>query len=132
MTSLATAKKAAALAIEKKAENVVILNMAGVVNYCDYFVICSGSVSRHVKAVADGIADGLHESGIKVKFRQGLDTIGRSRSFFSSDPSGAQDGPAGGAWVLLDMGDVVVHVFEDASREFYALDHLWREAEVIG
>ena len=130
MTSLDVAKKVAALAIDKKGENVVILSMDGVANYCDYFVICSGTISRHVKAIADGIEDGLHTVGIKIKFKQGLDSLSRSRGFaIGEQPTSLAD--LSGAWVLLDMGDVVVHIFEGESREFYALDHLWREATQV-
>ena len=101
--------------------------MTGVVNYCDYFVICSGTIARHVRAIADGVDDGLHTLGIKVKFKQGYDTISRSKGFsLSGQP--VLPAESSGAWVLLDMGDVVVHVLEGEAREFYALDHLWREA----
>lgn len=104
--------------------------MEGVANYCDYFVICSGTIARHVKAIADGIDDGLHEVGIKVKFKQGLDTLSRSRGFaIGAQPVSLAD--LSGSWVLLDMGDVVVHIFEGESREFYALDHLWCEARQV-
>ena len=127
MSSLDVAKKAAGFAVDKKAENVVILNMDGIANYCDYFVICSGTISRHVKAIADGIDDGLLMVGVKIKFKQGLDSLSRSRGFaIGAQPVSMAD--LTGSWVLLDMGDVVVHIFEGESREFYALDHLWREA----
>ena len=108
--------------------------MREIVNFCDYFVLCTATSSRHIKAVADGVDEGLHQLGIKIKFKQGLDGAGRSRSFtFASQASAASAGvPAvdasNGRWVLLDMGDVVVHVFENESREFYGLDHLWQEA----
>ena len=117
-------------ALDKKAENVVILDMRGIVNYSDYFVVCSGSSSPHLKAIADGIDDGLHSLGIKIKFKQGLDSVSRSRGFsIGEQPVSLAD--LSGAWVLLDMGDVVVHIFEGESREFYALDHLWREARQV-
>lgn len=104
--------------------------MTEVANFCDYFVICSGSISRHVKAIADGIDEGLRDYGIKVKFKQGLDSISRSRGFaLGVQPVSLAD--ITGAWVLLDMGDVVVHIFEGDSREFFALDHLWREAKQV-
>ena len=128
LTSLQSAKKIARFAFDKKAENIVLLKMSEVVNYCDYFVICSGTSSRHVKAIADGVEDGLEEIGIKVRFKQGLDSISKSRSFsFGNPPVSPED--SNGRWVLLDMGDVVVHIFEGASREFYALEHLWNEAK---
>ncbi len=134
MESLELAKKAAHFCADKKAENIVVLDMREIVNFCDYFVLCTATSSRHIKAVADGVDEGLHQLGIKIKFKQGLDGAGRSRSFtFASAASAANTGvPAvdesNGRWVLLDMGDVVVHVFENESREFYGLDHLWQEA----
>jgi ribosome-associated protein len=134
LESLALAKKAAHFCADKKAENIVVLDMREIVNFCDYFVLCTATSSRHIKAVADGVDEGLHQLGIKIKFKQGLDGAGRSRSFtFASAASAANSGvPAidesNGRWVLLDMGDVVVHVFENESREFYGLDHLWQEA----
>lgn len=104
--------------------------MEGVANFCDYFVICSGTISRHVKAIADGIDDGLHDLGIKVKYKQGLDTLSRSKGFaLGAQPVSLSD--LTGAWMILDMGDVVVHIFEGESREFFALDHLWREAKQV-
>ena len=106
------------------------MDMTEVANFCDYFVICSGTISRHVKAIADGVDDGLHDIGIKVKFKQGLDSISRSRGFaLGAQPVSLAD--LTGAWVLLDMGDVVVHIFEGESREFFALDHLWCEARQV-
>ena len=81
--------------------------MRRVVNFCDYFVICTGSSDRRVRAIADGIDEGLTKLGVKVRFAQGLK---ESR------------------WVLLDTGDVVVHAFIPELREFYGLEHLWQEA----
>ncbi|MBF0570147.1 MAG: RsfS/YbeB/iojap family protein [Candidatus Omnitrophica bacterium] len=130
MTSLDVAKKIAGLAFDKKAENIVILQMNEVANFCDYFVICSGTSSRHLKAIADGIDDGLHEIGLPIKFKQGLDGASKGRFFSFGNPSVSPE-ESGGRWVLLDMGDVVTHIFEGSSREFYALDHLWREAKAV-
>ena len=137
MESLDLAKKAAHFCADKKAENIVVLDMREIVNFCDYFVLCTATSSRHIKAVADGVDEGLHQLGIKIKFKQGLDGAGRSRSFtFASQAAQASSGvpaidEANGRWVLLDMGDVVVHVFENQSREFYGLDHLWQEAVAV-
>ena len=77
------------------------------VNFCDYFVVCTGSSDRRVRAIADGIEDGLNKLGLKVRYQQGLR---ESR------------------WVLLDTGDIVVHAFVPEMREFYGLDHLWQDA----
>ena len=128
MESLELAKKAAHFCADKKAENIVVLDMREIVNFCDYFVLCTATSSRHIKAVADGVDEGLHQLGIKIKFKQGLDGAGRSRSFTFANAGVAAIDESNGRWVLLDMGDVVVHVFENESREFYGLDHLWQEA----
>lgn len=130
LTSLQSAKKIARFAFDKKAENIVLLDMKDIVNYCDYFVICSGTSSRHVKAIADGIEDGLADLNIGIKYKQGLDAVSGARSFLSGSASVVPEEHSG-RWVLLDMGDVVIHIFEDASREFYALEHLWNEAKPV-
>jgi ribosome-associated protein len=95
--------------------------MKGVANFCDYFVICTGNSDRQVKAIADGIEEGLDEIGIAIRYKQGLKG--------SSKPLGINE--AVGSWALLDMGDVVVHVFEPNAREFYSLEYLWRDAPEV-
>ncbi len=131
MESLNLAKKIAHLAADKKAENIVVLDMRGIVNYCDYFVICSGTSSRHAKAIADGIDDGLSELGVKVKFKQGLGSFDRQRIFSLADAEEGGSDERLGQWGLLDMGDVVVHIFEADSRDFYGLEFLWQGAARI-
>ncbi len=84
--------------------------MRKVVNFCDYFVICSGTSSRQVAAIADGIDDGLRGLGMKVRHKQGFKDS---------------------TWGLLDLGDVVVHIFETDTREFYGLEYLWQDAPKI-
>ena len=84
--------------------------MRKVANFCDYFVICTGSSDRQVRAIADGIVQGLEELGQKPRHLQGL-TDGR--------------------WVIVDLGDVVAHVFEREMREFYGLEYLWQEAKRV-
>lgn len=90
--------------------------MRGIVNFCDYFVITTGTSDRHVKSIAEGIQDDLKVLGVDAHQAKHLKGFGASTS------------ESEGAWVLLDMGDVVVHVFEPQSREFYALEHLWQDA----
>ena len=101
------AKLVADLASDKKAEDILILEMRKIANMCDYFVVCSGTSDRQVKAIAQGIEEGLKPKGLKIYHQEGL-----SQSL----------------WVLLDLGDVVVHVFDKDTREFYNLEHLWQEA----
>lgn len=117
LTSKQLAQKAAKFADDKKALDIVVLDMRGLVNFCDYFVIATGTSDRHVKAVAQGVEDDLEDSGVKVNH-------GKTFKGFGGGPGNLEFG----AWVLLDMGDVVVHVFEPQAREFYGLEHLWQDA----
>ena len=97
-------------AIEKKAENVKILNLTQLSGFTDYFVICSGTSNRQVQAIADSVANALESSGAEILSTEGY-----------SD----------GRWVLLDFGDIVIHVFLDALREYYDLETLWSDAPQI-
>ena len=106
---------------DTKAENIKILDMRNVANFCDYFVICTGNSDRQVKAIADHIELGLHELGIKIRYKHGL----------KGPATRNADDELAGAWALLDMGDVVVHVFEPNAREFYSLEYLWRDAPEV-
>ena len=81
--------------------------MRKVANFCDYFVVCNGTSDRQVRAIADGIDQGLKDTGVKIRYKQGLQS---------------------GVWALLDLGDVVVHIFEKEAREFYGLEYLWKNA----
>ena len=84
--------------------------MRKIVNFCDFFVICSGGTDRHVQALADNVKKGLEHIGIKIAFKKG---------------SGNCD------WVVIDSGDVVTHIFQKEMREFYQLEDLWREAKEV-
>lgn len=109
-TSLQLAKLAAKFASEKKAEDITILDMRDVVNFCDFFVIASGTSTRQAQAIAEGVVDGFETLGSKVSRKEGFRE---------------------GVWVLVDVGDVVIHVFEKETREFYGLDHLWQDAKPV-
>lgn len=95
--------------------------MRNVANFCDYFVICTGNSDRQVKAIADGIELGLNDLGVKIRYKHGLKSAVQRNA----------DDEQAGAWALLDMGDVVVHVFEPNAREFYSLEYLWRDAPEV-
>jgi ribosome-associated protein len=84
--------------------------MRKVANFCDYFVICTGTSDRQVRAIADGVIEGLEPLGQKVRHQQGL---------------------ADSRWVIIDLGNVVVHAFEREMREFYGLEYLWQEAKRV-
>jgi len=108
------AKKAikiiAQLALDKKAENLIVLDIRKLTNFCDYFVICSGTSDRHAKSIADGIQDGLKNAGLSI---------------------GKVQGYREGKWVIVDTGDIVVHIFEKANREFYGLEYLWQGGKAV-
>ncbi|MBP6343034.1 MAG: ribosome silencing factor [Candidatus Omnitrophica bacterium] len=110
-----------AFAQDKKAEDIKVLDMREVANFCDYFVICTGTSDRQVKAIADHIELSLAELGVKIRYKHGLR---------GSNSKNADEEPIG-SWALLDMGDIVVHVFEPNAREFYSLEYLWRDAPEV-
>jgi len=100
-----------------KAQDIVILDMRALVNFCDFFVIATGTSDRQAKAIAEGIEDKLKEEGVESNFSRNLKAL-----------RGLQFSQENGTWVLLDMGDVVAHIFEPQAREFYGLEHLWQDA----
>ncbi|OGP66182.1 MAG: ribosome silencing factor [Deltaproteobacteria bacterium RBG_13_47_9] len=97
-------------AIERKAQNPVLLEVKGMASFTDYFLLCSGKSDRQVQAIAHGIEETLKNKGIR--------------------PLG-QEGVREGKWVLMDYGDVVVHIFLEPIRSFYDLEGLWIEAPRI-
>ena len=109
-TSLQIAKTAAKFAADKKAEDITVLDMRDVVNFCDFFVIASGTSTRHAQAIAQGVVDDFKDLGTRINRKEGMQQ---------------------GVWVLVDVGSVVVHVFEKETREFYGLDHLWQDAKKV-
>jgi ribosome-associated protein len=109
LSSLALARAAGRLALEKKGFDVRILKLKELSSVCDYFVLASGEADVHVRAIADAVHDGLVEAGYKPTY-----TEGRRE----------------GNWILLDYIDVVVHVFHEPTRRFYALEKLWGDAKV--
>jgi ribosome-associated protein len=102
-----TATAIALAALDKKAVGVEILDVAGKVDYADFLVIMTGRSDRHTQALAQGIEEALEKKGVRAVAVEGLPH---------------------GAWVLMDYGDVVVHVFQDDARQLYDLDGLWLDA----
>lgn len=94
-------------ALDKKAEDPIILDVAKHTNVAHYFVITHGNSDRQVRAIAHHIADTLEEKGLKVWHREGMED---------------------GRWVLLDFGSVLAHVFYKETRGFYSLERLWGDA----
>ena len=105
-----TALLAAAAALSKKAENVQIVDVTGKVDYADFLVLMTGTSDRHVAAIAQGIEAELSDKGIRTLALEGLPVA---------------------RWVLIDLVDVVVHVFQAEWREMYDLDSLWMDANRI-
>lgn len=95
---------------EKKARDVKVLKTEEHTVLADYFVICNGTSSTHIKALVDEVDKKLSEAGEPPMRREGL----------RSD-----------IWVLMDFGSVIVHVFTDEARKFYNLERLWSDAEVV-
>lgn len=89
---------------DKKAEDVVLMDMRGVGAFCDYFIVVTANNPRQVKAIADDIEEKLEEQDLRVWHKEG----------------GSQT-----RWVLLDYGDCIAHLFEPEARKFYDLEGLW-------
>jgi ribosome-associated protein len=95
------------LAADRKALDIVQLDLRGMIGYADYFVICTGRTDRQTRAIHDGIHEGMKERGILPRRVEGLSEA---------------------RWILMDYLDVVVHVFTPDTREYYRLEQLWGEA----
>lgn len=95
-------------ALEKKAENVVILDMQKVSTFCDYFIVSSAGSFKKTRAIADHIEESLSKKRLRPHHIEGRED---------------------GRWILLDYGSVVVHIFYDETRGFYDLERLWGDAQ---
>ena len=105
--SKAKALLLAAATLDKKSEEPVLMRVQALTSFTDYFLVCTGTSSTHVQAIADGLERAASENGFHS---QGV------------------EGKGSGRWVLLDFGDVIVHVFTPDQREFYDLEGLWIDA----
>jgi len=108
--ALDLARRIVELAEDKKAADIVLLELAPITTLADYFVICSGGSERQLDAIADGIISTLRDERIK--------------------PIGREGTPAS-HWVLIDYGSVIVHIFTPPEREYYGLEKHWSEAKTI-
>jgi ribosome-associated protein len=97
-------------ASEKKANDVVVLDLREIASFTDFFVIVSGSNERQVQAISDEVSETLKKSG---------------------SPAARVEGYKTAEWILLDYGDFVVHVFDEKVRKFYDLERLWRESRRV-
>ena len=103
------ARACAAAAAEKKAEDLILLDLRGVSGFTDFFLICSGSSEPQLKAISSSIRE-------------------RVREEFGKRPL-AEDGYPSSQWVVLDYGDVICHLFHGEKRGFYDLENLWSDAK---
>jgi len=100
----------AAAALDRRAERLIALDVRELTSYADAFVLASGTSDRHVRSIADGIAEAARARGDKPLGTEGYDE---------------------GRWILIDLGDVIVHVFRAEVREEYDLERLWNDAAAI-
>jgi len=96
-----------AAASDKKAKDIVVMDMKNLMSSTDYFMVCSAPTATQVRAIADNIEEKMDEAGVHFNHKEGYRE---------------------GEWVLLDYGDVVAHIFRQEAREYYALERLWGEA----
>jgi ribosome-associated protein len=104
----AQVQRAIAAAQDRKASDVVVLDLRPAQGFTDYFLIVSGQNTRQIKAIADAIEDALGEKGVKPAHAEGYDRAG---------------------WILLDYFDFIVHIFSPETRVFYSLERLWGSAK---
>jgi ribosome-associated protein len=95
---------------EKQAKDILILDLRDISSFADYFVICSGSNSKQLQAIADGIQMHLKKLGEQANGIEG---------YQNAD------------WVLMDYGDYLIHIFSEKARTYYDLERLWRDAKVV-
>lgn len=104
------AKLCRTIALDKKAEDAIILDVRGISSVADYFLICSGNSEPHLKAIADEITRRLRDEGVRPTHRDGF------------PPS---------RWIVMDYSDVLIHIFHPELRQRYALEQLWGDAKRV-
>ena len=109
MSSYQTAKRIAELALDKKGQQIVLMDISDISGFADYFVIISGDSNVQIKAIADHIEDQLRSEKIRTNHKEGYQYQN---------------------WVLLDYIDVVVHIFKKQAREYYGIEQLWADAKI--
>lgn len=109
MYSKTLAKKIAKIILEKKGKDVDILNVGKVSNIAHYFVICTGESEIHNRAIAERIKEEAKKNNMYLHHIEGYEY---------------------GKWILIDFIDVIVHIFVQSTREYYALEHLWGDVEI--
>ena len=107
---ISSARRAASLLVDNKANDVVVLDLRPVTDMTDFFILASGTSDTHVRAAAGHVMEGLKQDGVTVHSVEGFEQ---------------------GRWVLLDYVDFVVHVFHPSLRSFYQLERLWGDAPAL-
>jgi ribosome-associated protein len=110
LTAERKARRAAQAALDKKALDLVVLDVQGLSSVTDYFLVCSGRSAPHLASIIDAIREALRAEGVRPLHAEGVVDSG---------------------WVLLDYGDVLMHVFLEETRRYYALERLWGDAPSI-
>ncbi len=110
LETAAIAKKIIDAALNKQASDILLLDLREVCSFADYFVICNGESERQIRAICDEINQTLSKEGIS-EFHY--------------------EGSADSGWVLLDLGDIIVHIFNPQQREFYGLEKVWSKASPV-
>lgn len=96
---------------DKKGEDIKIIDITGISVLADYFIIANGTSDSQVNALVDNVEEELQKAGFSLKQREGQ---------------------ASGSWVLMDFGDIIVHVFDRENRLFYDLERIWKDGRTIG
>ena len=110
MEGIDVAKKVVAIAEDKQAGDILLLDTRGSCSFADYFVMASAESDRQLKAISEEVVHALKLDGVQPLHREGKPESG---------------------WILIDYGDVVVHIFAEQERELYNLDELWHEAKPV-
>ncbi len=104
-----TAKKIIEFTLSKKAEDVLLFDLRKITSMADFFIICSGTSDVQVKAIADAVIEGCKKKDYKIYHVEGFDAM---------------------TWVLIDLVDIVVHIFQPDVRKYYQLERLWGDAKI--
>lgn len=95
---------------EKKAQDVKAIDISELTTIAQYFIVCNGTSTTHIKTLADRVEEKLSESGVQCLRREGYNSA---------------------RWILMDYGDIVLHIFHEEDREFYGLERLWQDGKPV-
>lgn len=95
---------------DKMARDIKVLDISEISPIADYFLIASGGNPNQIKAMADAVEENLYKAGFRLNHSEGMQT---------------------GSWILLDFGDIIVHLFNEEDREFYSLERIWGDAKEV-